>query len=415
MYVPTASIAVVVKSFPRLSNTFITQELRALERSGLRLRLYALGGTGHAKPSAAEREIRAPVTVLSRLIATSPATLLAPVTAPAVARRALFADLRRNPSPRRLAYFTLARALAVALPDDAARLYAHFLDGAGSVARYAALMTGRPWCAFAHADIWAMPVWEVREKLADADWIATCTKAGHDRLSGLGGDPEKVFLSYHGIALGVIPDPLPARPPRNGGDKDNPVHLLSVGRAVEKKGYDVLLEALARLPGNLSWRFEHIGGGPRLSALKAKTNALDLGGRVSWLGPKSHDKVLEHCRRADVFVLASHIAAKGRRDGLPNVLVEAQSQGLACVATNISAIPELIRDGETGLLVAPESPDTLADALVWMMRNPAARLRMGANGAERVRRHFDMDVGIRRLLARLAAPAADARRAAGRR
>jgi glycosyltransferase involved in cell wall biosynthesis len=112
---------------------------------------------------------------------------------------------------------------------------------------------------------------------------------------------------------------------------------------------------------------------------------------------------------ADMFVLSCCIARDGDRDGLPNVLMEAQSQGLACVATRISAIPELVEDGATGLLAGAGEPRALADAMARLIRDVRLRGRLGAAGRQRVARDFRFDDGIDRLhdrFNRLAGPAA---------
>ena len=149
--------------------------------------------------------------------------------------------------------------------------------------------------------------------------------------------------------------------------------ILSVGRLVEKKGTDVLLEALGRLPRSLHWRFVHAGGGPLKRALARRARALGIASRVSWRGALPQDELLDEYRAADLFALACRIARNGDRDGLPNVLMEAQSQDLACLATRVAAIPELIEDGATGVLVAPESPDELCGALADLISDPERR------------------------------------------
>ena len=176
--------------------------------------------------------------------------------------------------------------------------------------------------------------------------------------------------------------------------------ILSVGRAVEKKGYDDLLPALARLPAALDWRFEHVGGGPQLQDLAEEAQALGIAERVTWLGPLTQPDVLARYRAADVFVLSSRVAGDGDRDGLPNVLMEAQSQGLPCVATDVSGIPELIEDGVTGLLVAPRDRDALARALARLVGDRALRARLGEAGRERTLRDFSLERGIDRLVER---------------
>jgi glycosyltransferase involved in cell wall biosynthesis len=182
------------------------------------------------------------------------------------------------------------------------------------------------------------------------------------------------------------------------------VALLTVGRAVDKKGFDDLLQALALLPRDRHWRCVHIGGGPLLPELERAARELGLAERLSWRGPQSHGAVLAAYRAADIFVLPCRVSADGDRDGLPNVLLEAQSQKLACVSTRISGIPELIDDGVTGLLVAPRAPAELAAALLRLIDDPALRQRLGDAGFARTTSAFSMVAGADRLAARFCAP-----------
>jgi len=315
-------------------------------------------------------------------------------------------DLVRDPTPNRGRRFGQALTLAAELEPEVERLHAHFLHTPASVARYAAMLRGLPWTGSAHAkDVWTTPAWEKREKLADCRWLVTCSAAAHAELESL-APAGRVELIYHGLDLHRFP-PLPRPAPvRDGRDAADPVRLLSVGRAVAKKGYGDLLEALARLPPGLRWRLVHIGGGPERRRLMRRAARLGLGGRIEWQGAQAQAAVLAALREADLFVLASRVAKGGDRDGLPNVLMEAQSQGLACVATAVSGIPELVRDGDNGLLVQSGAPAALAAALAGLIADPVRRGEMGRRGQERIVAEFSHEAWIDRLAAKfgLAAP-----------
>ena len=317
------------------------------------------------------------------------------------ARRAFLRDLRRDLTSNRLRRLGQAMVLAQELPPEATRLHAHFLHTPASVARYAALIRGLPWTVSAHAkDIWTTPDWEIAEKLGDCAWAVTCTADGARHLAALAPDAERVRLVYHGLDASRFPSPKRQASARTGSDARDPLRLLSVGRAVPKKGYDDLLEALARLPANLNWRLVHIGGGPMLEDLQSWAAQRGLSRRIDWRGPQAQEAVLAAYREADLFVLASRVAADGDRDGLPNVLLEAQSQRVAVLATRLPAIAELIEDGVTGALVPPANPAALAAALERLIRSPIERAKLAGSGEARVRAHFTLDAGIDALAAK---------------
>ena len=394
-------IGVVLKGYPRLSETFVAQELAALERRGLRLALYSLRRPTDAAVHPVHAEIAAPVDYLPEYLHEAPVRVLRAWTSArrlpgyAAALAAFRADLARDRTRNRARRFGQALVLAAELPADVGHLHAHFLHTPASVARYAALMRRLPWSVSAHAkDVWTTPEWEKREKLASCAWATTCTRANAEHLRAIAADPARVDLVYHGLDARRFPAPPLAS--RSG----TPVVVLAVGRAVEKKGFDDLLAALARVPATLDWRFEHVGGGPLLAALQAQAAALGIAQRIIWHGPLAQPQVLERYRAADVFALPSRIAADGDRDGLPNVLMEAQSQRLPCVATAVSGIPELIDDSRTGLLVPPRDVDALARALAALISDAGLRRRLGEAGFERTRTRFDVERGIDRLVER---------------
>ena len=124
---------------------------------------------------------------------------------------------------------------------------------------------------------------------------------------------------------------------------------------------------------------------------------MGIGHRIDWRGSQAQEAVIQAYREADLFVLASKVADDGDRDGLPNVLMEAQSQALACLATNAAGIPELIRDGVTGKLVPPGDADALAAGLKDLIVSPATRERLGTAGAAEMQKRFSFESGIDRL------------------
>jgi glycosyltransferase involved in cell wall biosynthesis len=395
-------VAFVLKGYPRLSETFIAQEILALERRGLDILIVSLRHPTDTAIHPVHRQIAAERLYLPEYLYQEPLRVWRSwrkarrLPGYKAARRVWLADLVRDKTPNRIRRFGQALVLAAELPADVDRLHAHFIHTPASVTRYAAAVRGLQWSLSAHAkDIWTTPDWEQREKLADASWAVTCTGIGHEHLAGQAPEPRRVALCYHGLDLYSFPPPLPPR-----GNADDPVTILSVGRAVAKKGYDDLLAALALLPANLDWRFVHVGGGALASWLKAEAERLGLAGRIEWRGGRPQPDVLDAYRAADIFVLASKIAPDGDRDGLPNVLMEAQSQRLACVATDLAGIPELIEDEVSGLLVPPADPAALAAALARLIGDPALRARLGAAGEQRVRHEFDADSTIDLLAAR---------------
>jgi glycosyltransferase involved in cell wall biosynthesis len=406
----TPSLAIVLKGYPRLSETFIAQEIEGLERRGLRALLVSLRHPTETQRHPVHDRIRAAVSYLPEYLYQEPLRLLrgwwAARRLPGyrTAQAQWLRDWRRDPTPNRGRRWGQALVLARELPASVCWLHVHFLHTPASVVRYAAMMRGLPWSGSAHAkDIWTTPDWEIAEKLADCRWLVTCTAAGHHRLASLAPGSDTVDLVYHGLDFARLPAPPATRPARDGRDPADPVVILSVGRRVEKKGFDDLLQALAVLPRDLHWRFEHIGGGPLGGKLKAQAERLGLSERCRWHGAREQTFVFDAYARADIFVLASKIAGDGDRDGLPNVLMEAQCQGVACIATRVSAIPELIEDGDSGLLVPPADPAALASALESVIRDPARRARLAARGAGIVRSRFSFDSGVERLAARLRA------------
>ncbi|MDD9983100.1 MAG: glycosyltransferase family 4 protein [Gammaproteobacteria bacterium] len=407
-------VAVVVKGWPRLSETFIAQEILALERRGLEIVIVSLRRPTDRFTHPIHADIRSPVHYLPEYLHEAPGRVLGAwkearrLPGYTRARRMWLADLARDCTRNRVRRFGQALVLAAEL-GRVGSIHAHFLHTPASVARYASAMLGIGWSFSAHAkDVWTTPDWEKREKLAGARFGVTCTRANLEHLAALAPSPDVVALVYHGLDHGRFPARVTERPPRDGSDPSNPVRILSVGRLVEKKGFDDLLAALASVSPALAWTLDVVGGGALEGRLQRQASALGIGERVRWHGSLPHDRVVEHFAGADLFALASRISADGDRDGLPNVLMEAQLLGAACVATRVSGTPELIVHEDNGLLVPPRDTAALAAALERAIVDPALRSRLADAGRRTVTTRFSFEDGIAKIAARLTAPSAPA-------
>jgi glycosyltransferase involved in cell wall biosynthesis len=414
-----ARVAVILKGWPRLSETFIAQEIAGLEARGVALEIWSLRRPTDKAHHPVHDRVAARTVYLPEYLKDDPRRVFVAwrkarhLPGYKAARQKFLVDFQRDPSANRVRRWGQALVLAAELPSSVERLYAHFLHTPSSVTRYAATMRGLPWGVSAHAkDIWTSKPWEVTEKLADCSWLVTCTALGLQRLKELAPQPERLKLVYHGLDFAHLPPPRGARPRRDGSNANDAVTILSIGRKVEKKGYDDLLDALAKLPPALSWRFEHIGAGELSDPLKAQAAALGIADRCIWHGAQPQKVVFAALARADLFVLAAKTAADGDQDGLPNVLMEAAHQGLAIVSTRAAAIGEFITDGDNGLLVAPGAPAELATVLARLVGDPDLRQRLAIRASEIVRTRFSFDSGVDWIAAALGqVPLSEARAA----
>ncbi|MFZ3238675.1 MAG: colanic acid biosynthesis glycosyltransferase WcaL, partial [Stellaceae bacterium] len=198
-------VAFVLKGYPRLSETFVAQEILALEQRGLDILIVSLRHPTDRETHPVHAAIRAARLYLPEFLYREPARawrgwrLARRRPGYRSTWRMWLADLRRDPTPNRVRRFGQALVLAAELPEDVGHLHAHFLHTPASVGRYAALICGLGWTLSAHAkDIWTTPDWEKREKLGSAAWTVACTAAGHAHLAALAPRPERVALCYHG-------------------------------------------------------------------------------------------------------------------------------------------------------------------------------------------------------------------------
>lgn len=282
----------------------------------------------------------------------------------------------------------IAAAVRRESEGEIVHLHAHFAHTATTVTMLAARLAGVTFSFTAHAkDIYRVdmnPGDLLARKLRAASFAVTCTRANVEYLGGFTNSPEKIHRIYHGIDLNLFTPPaerLSAAPPL----------ILAVGRFVEKKGFPDLVEACRILHAEgVSFRTMIIGGTTELTAeVQARIDAGGLGEIVTLHPALTQERLREIYAEATLFALPCLITADGDRDGIPNVLVEALAEGLPVVSTNVSGIPELIRDGETGLLVEPQDPVALAGAIRRLLADPELGRRLGRAGSEFVHLEFD--------------------------
>lgn len=405
------TIGYVLKMYPRFSETFIVNEILELERRGADVRIYSLRKPDDGRFHANLAQVRAPVVYLPESIVAESGDVLAAQRAclkanPRVFGRVLWYALTRR-NRHALKRFLQAAVLTEHLrANPVSHLHAHFASSATRVAMFAHLLTGVPFSFTAHAkDIFhaAVDADLLRDKMRAARFVVTVSEFNRRYLAqlasapgqtSLGGllptaslalPPQRIRRLYNGVDLNVFDgDTAPAR------GTGTPL-ILSIGRLVEKKGLDILIKACALLrERGLNFRAELIGKGPLEPALKAQIAALDLQRHVMLAGPQPQDAVVAAYRRADVFALPCVVAADGNRDGLPTVLLEAMAMRLPVVSTALTGIPEIVDDGENGLLVPPNDPAALADALGRLLRDPALRGRLGDAARRKVLREFDL-------------------------
>jgi glycosyltransferase involved in cell wall biosynthesis len=397
------TIAYIVKAWPRLSETFILNEIISLEQRGVPIRIFSVrepdAGPCHSKVA----KVRAKVTCLAlgphwkqavaanlRLLCRQPGRylrLLLEVIAAKVVRH-------RFGPPRH--FFQAAYLAEILSREPADHLHAHFASTPARVAMLAHRLSGIPYTFTAHAkDIYLSDPEAFRVKLEEAGAVVTCTQYNRGFLSRQYGPlcDGKVHCIYHGLDISQFKFALPQ-------NVESEPLILSVGRLVEKKGLGDLIAAADVLRGRgRVFQVEIIGSGPQRETLKAQAKRLGLADRVRLAGAQAHEMVCLAYQRASVFVLPCVIASNGDRDGIPNVLLEAMASGVPVVSTPISGIPELIEPGVDGLLVPPNDPAALAEAIGKLLASQELRESLARAARAKIESSFSLDASAERLLA----------------
>jgi glycosyltransferase involved in cell wall biosynthesis len=388
-------LGVLVKIYPKLSETFILEELLGLERLGLPLRLYALGPATDAITHPAVARVRAPLVVMPaarrgqlKAYAGRHARLLA-----AAPLRYLGTFLHALSRGRQgLRDFVSAGWLAAQLRDDGVQhLHSHFISSPADVAELVGRLLKLPFSISAHAkDIYLSDSAELRRKLNAACFTVTCTEANRQQLAAA-APKASVHRMYHGVDHTLFH-------PRQRLLATTAPLILSVGRLRAKKGLDTLIDACAvlRERGQV-FRCEIVGYGEEHDALQAQIRQRGLTEQVHLVGKLAREQVIDRYAHAAVYVQPSRIAADGDRDGIPNVLLEAMAMGLPVVASGVSGIPELVRDGHNGLLVEPDDASALAAAITRLLRQPGWCTQLGCRARSTVTERFDNDFNLQLL------------------
>jgi glycosyltransferase involved in cell wall biosynthesis len=396
----------ILKGYPRISETFISNEILLLEKMGFCVHLFSMRQPRENYSHASVKQIKAAVDYL-------PQTLLAPlpkflyhnlrlaVRHPVRYAGALQTACRRFARTRKSATFKhlLQAGYLVQrfLPRSrVSHLHAHFAHSPTSVAMFASQLSGLPFSFTAHAkDIYTSNRDQLREKIKLARFVATCTEYNRRYLSRLSeGADTPIHRVYHGIDVNLFSNGDAAQ----NGNK-SPFRILTVARLIEKKGLPTVYRALKILvERGLAIKHTLVGDGDDRDKTLDLIDRLGLGDTAEWVGTKPHETVLEYYRRAHLFVLGCQVASNGDRDGIPNVLLESMAMGVPVVATDVSAIPELVESGRTGLLVSPQQPEKMADAIEQMLTDQELRRNVIPAARERVAREFDNRLLIKDLV-----------------
>jgi glycosyltransferase involved in cell wall biosynthesis len=400
-------VAYVLRSFPRLSQTFVLRELLALEAIGLQLVVVAI--TDPSEPFAQDEVARldAPVVYLDRPAGWGAAVrdhLEVLVRRPfrylgALARVARGRQIDQGyVAASRMHCFRqgvrLARLLLGGRIGRVEHLHAHFAHDPAFVAMLAGGLTGTPFSFTAHArDIYQVAPGVIAARIEAAAAVVTICQANVDYLTRVApAQSTKLHLIYNGIDLDAYP----------GGHApaSNAVPLIvSVGRIVEKKGFGDLLAALSLVEqSGRPFTCEIYGDGPLQEELGAAVQRLGLGAHVTLAGSQTQAAIRRALARADIFAITPFVTDDGDRDGIPTVILEAMASRVPVVSTRVVGVGEAVADGRTGLLCEPRDIAAIAANLSRLLDDPAVRDRMGTAGRQAIVSSFDISRSAGKLV-----------------
>lgn len=397
-------LGMILKGYPRISETFISNEILLLEQLGFSIHIFSMRHPRESFCHESVKNIRAsvdylPDTILKHLPKLLYPNLMLAAKQPVIYAKALLAAYRRwLRSHKSATWKHLLQAGYLVhhlLPgSDVAHLHAHFAHSPTSVALFASQLSGLKFSFTAHAkDIYTSNPRQLREKLKLAQFAVTCTGYNRKYLSEMAkGIETPIYPVYHGIDIHRFSQNTQKAKP------SAPYQILTVARLTPKKGLLTVLKAVRHLcDKDFTIRYTLIGDGDDRDNILSAIKDLNLSEVTRWLGTLPHEIVVNHYRQADLFVLGCEIAPNGDRDGIPNVLIESMAMGVPVVATNISAIPELVDHERTGLLVPPGRPELLAEAMIRLLSDAPLRQQLTEAAKQRVAAEFDNKILVAAL------------------
>jgi colanic acid/amylovoran biosynthesis glycosyltransferase len=378
-------IGYVLKRYPRYSETFVVNEILAHEAAGLEVEIFALRPPSDTHFQDIISRVRAPVTYLSAS-GIKAADFWTALGGAAVSSPGLWTALGEAGSEDARDVYQAALLAREARLKGITHLHAHFATASTTVARLAAKFAGIPYTFTAHAkDIFHESVCpeDFRRKLEDAAGVVTVSDYNLRYLrENYGPAAERMRRVYNGLDLQRFTYKAPLH---------RPSRIVAVGRLVEKKGFADLIGACATLAAS-GWRFtcEIVGSGELEADLRGRIEQSGAGGIVRLIGPRPQAEVVRLVQEAAAFVAPCVLEEDGNRDGLPTALLEAMALGTPVVSTDVTGIPEVLRDGETGLLVPQRNPAALAGVISRLTRDSTLRIRL----ADRARRLIETDFNV---------------------
>jgi len=393
----TLHVGYILKQYPRLSETFILNEILGLEASGIDVSVFSLRHATEGRFHPAVASVKAEVHYPANLDKAAFLDALRALPELRVEQLPEVLDfLDQIPADRRARLALSAIAVAErAHSDGIDHLHAHFLTVAAHTAHLAHLLTGLPYSVTAHAkDIYRHTVdWEIAARVAEAaaSVITVCDANLRYLAHRLDGSDAKLTRIYNG--LGPQDPPVPATARTTG-------LVLGVGRLVEKKGFDLLVDAVASLgPTHSHLHCVIIGDGDQRQALGEQATRLGIEGRVTFAGPLPQHEVAKWLRQAQVMVAPCRIGNDGNQDALPTVLLEALGAGLPAVTTPVAGIPEIIEDGVEGVIVPCDDANALAAAVGDLLADSNRLEKMTEAGPTKLADRFDRQRSIAALIA----------------